>query len=163
MSQHIVNPLLSEEFVRILRFAQSLEKHGQVVMVIQLFNVHFPPDSRSSRFHRYRQLSAYVIRSKISMPTLRPVSKIKFHLKFVGFGGTSLNASHLGGGRMHVPFWSACTVKAGTTLQSCWIGAPGRGLWRVSRNCLPLTTISFLVDGASRYICHRSADRCFCK
>mmetsp|Transcript_136744 Transcript_136744/g.381121 ORF Transcript_136744/g.381121 Transcript_136744/m.381121 type:complete len:382 (+) Transcript_136744:54-1199(+) len=42
--EHVVGPLNSQEAVRVLLFAEAIEEDGQVVVVVQLLDLHLPDD-----------------------------------------------------------------------------------------------------------------------
>mmetsp|Transcript_122732 Transcript_122732/g.382099 ORF Transcript_122732/g.382099 Transcript_122732/m.382099 type:complete len:275 (-) Transcript_122732:208-1032(-) len=47
--QHVVGPLHRKEAVRVLLLAEAVKENGQVVVVVELFNVHLPDDLAAYR------------------------------------------------------------------------------------------------------------------
>merc|ERR1711976_14713 len=67
-AEHIVNALASNELVRLIHFGHSIEKHGQIIMKVQLFNVHLPDKLPSCAvLHLNREIIAFVKLFKLSI------------------------------------------------------------------------------------------------
>ena len=62
MLKHVKRALDSEETIRLLLLAKTIEKDGKIVMVIELLNVDLPQDpiSNSTMFNRDGQITALI-------------------------------------------------------------------------------------------------------
>eukprot|EP00306_Pavlova_sp_CCMP459_P009772 CAMPEP_0185191588 /NCGR_PEP_ID=MMETSP1140-20130426/15762_1 /TAXON_ID=298111 /ORGANISM="Pavlova sp., Strain CCMP459" /LENGTH=294 /DNA_ID=CAMNT_0027758297 /DNA_START=395 /DNA_END=1275 /DNA_ORIENTATION=+ len=90
--EHVVAALEGKELVRLLLLAQAVKEDGQVVMVVELVNVHLPADAVGPPVvHCNGKVPALVALAELS------VGRVVTHLEGARLGGFRLALLHLGG------------------------------------------------------------------